>query len=200
MTAEHSHENYPDNYHDVYSKTTFGFWLYLVTDFILFGVLFAVYLVLHNNTFGGPTGTDLFHLPSALAQTLLLLTASLISGMGGAYAHRKEKGKTIFYFCITFLLGLAFLGMTFLEFGEVIHMGHTWKESAFLSSYFTLVGTLAVHVLIALLWTILLLIPVLRFGISDVSLRRLTCLRMFWQFINIVWVFIFTIVYLLRGV
>lgn len=200
MTVQNSHENFPDNYHDAYSKTTFGFWLYLVTDFVLFGALFAVYLVLRNNTFGGPSATDLFYLPSNLLQTVLLLGVSFSSGIAGAYAHRNEKGKTILYFIITFLLGLGFMGIEFHEFGQIIQKGHDWKDSAFLSSYFTLLGTHGVHVLIALLWTLVLLLPVFHTGITDTSLRRLTCLRMFWQFINIIWVFIFTIVYLLKGV
>ncbi len=193
-------ESYPDNYHDAYSKTTFGFWLYLVTDFVLFGSLFAVYIVLQKKTFGGPSASDLFHLPFNLFQSVILLVCSFTSGIAGGYAHRREKSKTIIFFMITFLLGLCFLSTEFMEFARVIKNGNDWKQSAFLSSYFTLIGTHAVHVIFALLWTLVLILPTLRFGITLTGLRRLTCLRMFWQFINIVWVFIFTIVYLMRGV
>ncbi|NGX46261.1 MAG: Cytochrome bo(3) ubiquinol oxidase subunit 3 [Chlamydiae bacterium] len=193
------HESYPDTHHDPYSKTVFGFWVYLLTDLILFGALFATYAVLGRNFFGGPSGKELFHLPFTLTETIILLTCSFTSGMGGALAHRKNKKGTIFYFLITVLLGIVFLGMEYTEFSRFIEGGNKWDKSAFLSTFFTLVGTHGLHVAIAVLWTLVLLPLVYMHGITSVVLRRMTCLKMFWQFINIVWVFIFTLVYLLGG-
>jgi len=192
-------ESYPDTHHDPYSKTVFGFWVYLLTDFILFGALFATYAVLGRNYFGGPTGHELFHLPSTLTQTLLLLTCSFTSGLAGACAHRKNQKGTVIYFLITVILGLGFLGLEYAEFSRLVAGGNGWDKSAFLSSFFTLVGTHGIHVVIAVLWTLVLLPLVYTRGINSMVLRRMTCLRLFWQFVNIVWVFIFTLVYLLGG-
>jgi cytochrome o ubiquinol oxidase subunit III len=192
-----SHELYPDTHHDVYSKTVFGFWIYLLTDFVFFGTLFASYAVLFTHTFGGPSSEDLFTLRFSMTQTFILLTSSLTAGLAGASAHRREKNWTILYFILTFFLGLAFIAMELSEFHHLISCDCSWMRSAFLSSYFTLVGTHGVHVILAMLWVIILIIPVWREGITHVSLRRLTCLKMFWQFLNIIWVFIFSFVYLI---
>ncbi|MBI2811726.1 MAG: cytochrome c oxidase subunit 3 [Candidatus Melainabacteria bacterium] len=196
-TALGQHEKYPDPYHDAYSRSVFGFWVYLLTDFILFGSLFATYAVLHNNTFGGPPASELFHLHYALAETFVLLTCSFVVGLAGAAAHRRDKKLTISLFAATFVLGIIFMGMEISEMSRLIESGNSWQRSAFLSSYFTLVGTHGVHILFGLLWIPILLFPVLREGLTAVSIRRLTCLRMFWQFLNIVWIFIFSFVYLM---
>lgn len=199
MTHSNSshHEAYPDGHHDVYSKTIFGFWVYLLTDFMLFATIFATYAVLYKSTYGGPSAKELFYIPFTLVQTLLLLFTSLTSGLGGIFAHRRGKNKTIVFFLITFLLGLAFMWMEYTEFSRLINSGNSWQRSAFLSAFFTLVGTHGLHMIFGLLWIIVLIVPVFKEGITAVSVKRLTCLRMFWQFLNIVWVFIFTIVYLL---
>lgn len=191
-----AHENFPDTHHDIYTKTIFGFWLYLLTDFILFASFFATYAVLYKGTYGGPSGRELFDMPLVLLQTVMLLTASFTCGLAGAYAHRKKTNWTILLFIITFVLGFAFTWMEFSEFARFIHEGNSWRRSAFLSAFFTLVGTHGLHMLFAMAWTIVLLIPVFREGLTSVSIRRLTCLRMFWQFLNVVWVFIFTMVYM----
>lgn len=191
------HEAYPDPHHDVYSKTVFGFWIYILTDFILFGVLFATFAVLKNSTFGGTPPAQLFNLPRVLVQTFILLTSSFTIALGGAYAHRKNKSATLVTFLITFALGLVFVIMQHSEYAQLIASGNSWQRSAFLSAYFTLVGTHTLHMLFALLWVIVLMIPVIGQGLTPVSIKRITCLRMFWQFLNIVWIFIFTIVYLL---
>ncbi len=190
-------EAYPDPHHDVYSKTLLGFWLYILTDLILCGVLFAAYAVLANNTFGGPTAKDLFYMPSALIETMLLLTSSFTIALASVFVHRKQKGWTIGLYTITFVLGIAFMVMVFSEFSRILAEGYSWETSGFLSGYFTLLGTIALHMLIALLWILVLVIPVCYHGVSDVSVKRLTCLKMFWQFVNIVWIFIFSFVYLI---
>ncbi len=191
------HESYPDTHHDAYSRTIFGFWLYLMSDFILFGALFATYAVLRNSTFGGPSGRDLFQPSFALIQALVLLVCSLTAGLAGASAHRKHKNNTIALFGLTFLLGVAFLAMQLTEFSRFTSAGNGWDQSAFLSIFFTIVGTHGVHVVFGLLWTLVLLVPVWREGVTPESIRRLTCLRMFWQFLNIVWIFVFSFVYLI---
>ncbi len=197
MTEPISHEDYPDIHHDIYSRTVFGFWIYLLTDFVLFGVLFASYAVLHKSTFGGPNAKDLFHMLFTLIQTLILLVSSFTVGLAGASAHRRDKKKTIIFFLLSFLLGIAFLCLQCMEFTHLISRGNSWEKSAFLSAFFTLVGTHSVHVLFGLLWMIVLIIPVFKYGTTQVGIRRLTCLRMFWQFLNIIWIFIFTFVYLM---
>lgn len=191
------HESDPDTHHDIYSKTIFGFWVYLLTDFMMFATFFATYAVLCNNTYGGPSAGELFNLPYTLIQTLLLLVSSLTIGLAGAFAHRKHKNWTIALFGVTFLLGIVFMGMELTEFTRFVNEGNSWQRSAFLSVFFTLVGVHGLHVLFGLLWFIVLLPPVWIHGLTPVSVRRLTCLRMFWQFLNIIWVFIFTIVYLM---
>ncbi|MDN3506694.1 MAG: cytochrome c oxidase subunit 3 [Simkaniaceae bacterium] len=192
-------ESFPDTHRDSYSRTIFGFWVWLLTDFLLFATLFAAYIVLHNKTFGGPPARELFHLPSVLLQTTIIFLCSFTAGMAGAFTHRKEKKATLIWLFITFLLGLAFMGMEFSEFSRLLASGNGWDRSAFLSAYFSLVGTHGVHVLFALLWSLLYAVPLLKGEFSHVTIRRITCLRMFWQFLAIVWVFVFSIVYLLGG-
>lgn len=190
------HEAYPDAHHDTYSKTVFGFWIYLVTDFMLFATLFATYAVLGTHTFGGPSGKELFHPPLVLIQTIILLVCSTLAGLGGASAHRRNKKLTLLFFGLTFLLGLLFMGLQMSQFAGMIREGFTWRISAFLSMFYSITGMHSLHLLFALLWTLVLLTP-LGFGeMTPVDLRRLTCLRMFWQFLNIVWIFIFTVVYM----
>lgn len=190
-------EAFPDTHHDSYSKTTFGFWLYLLTDFMLFATVFAAYAVLHKSTFGGPSGRELFNLPYTLTQTLILLVSAFTIGLAGACAHRKNKGWTIILFLLSFFFGLAFIWMMVGELSHLISLGQTWKTNAFLSSFYTLIGMFGLHMIFALLWVLVLLVPVFRFGLSDESVKRLTCLRMFWQFLNVIWIFIFNIVYLM---
>ncbi len=191
------HEAYPDTHHDTYSRTILGFWLYLLSDFILFGALFATYAVLCNNTFGGPSAGELFNLPSVLQRTLVLLLAAFTVGLAGTSAHRRHKAWTLSLFGATFVLGLLFLGMQISEFCTLLTAGHSWRESAFLSAYFTLLGTFSFHIALGLLWILVMVVPVCFNRIDGVDIRRLTCLRVFWQFLNIVWGFIFSFVYLL---
>lgn len=190
-------EAYPDPHHDVYSKTTMGFWVYLITDYMLFATLFAAYAVLQSNRFGGPPLKDLVSLNFLVVQAIVLLFASFTSGVAGAFAHRKNKNATITFFAITFVLGVIFAWMQFESFSEFVQSGNDWKRSGFLSGFFTLIGTHWLHVLFGLLMTVVLVIPVFFQGINDSNLRRLTCLRMFWQFLNIIWSVIFMIIYLL---
>ena len=192
-----AHEHFPDTHHDPYSTTVFGFWVYLLTDFMMFATFFATYAVLRNGTAGGPSAHELFHLPFTLIQTLVLLFGTFASGLGKVAAHRRQKYWTIAFFGITFLCGAVFMGLEFTELTALVKSGNGWDRSAFLSAFFTLVGTHGLHVIFGLLWIIVLLLPVWRHGITPVSMRRLSCLSLFWQFLNLVWVFIFSFVYLL---
>jgi cytochrome o ubiquinol oxidase subunit III len=177
-------------------RVQFGFWVYLMTDLLMFAVLFAVYAVLNGNTAGGPSGKELYSLPLALAETLILLTSSFTCGIGMIAARQGDKNQVLFWFGITFVLGAAFLGLEIKEFVEFIHEGHTMQSSAFLSSFFILVGTHGLHITSGLLWMLITLIFMLKSGLTSSIARKLTLLSLFWHFLDIVWIFIFTIVYL----
>jgi len=181
---------------EAYDRTMFGFWVYLMTDLLMFAVLFAVYAVLHNNTFGGQPGSELFKLPLALAETLILLTSSFTCGIAMIAARQREKIQTLAWFGVTFVLGLAFLIIELSEFSKFIHEGHTLASNAFLSSFFVLVGTHGLHITCGLLWMATTMIFVMRRGLNSHLLRKLAMLSLFWHFLDIVWIFIFTIVYL----
>ena len=179
------------------SKTIFGFWTYLMTDCVLFASLFATYAVLRNSTFGGPSGHELFSMPYVLVETLILLTSSFVCGLGLLAARRGNTKQVLVWFSITFLLGLSFLAMELTEFRQLAVEGNSWRASGFLSSYFTLVGTHGLHITAGLLWMLVLLGKIAKDGIKGATFKRLTLLSMFWHFLDIVWIFIFSIVYLL---
>lgn len=177
-------------------RVMFGFWVYLMTDLLMFAVLFAVYAVLHGNTLGGETGRELFSLPLALTETLILLTSSFTVGVAMIAARQRNKFQTLLWFGITFLLGLAFLSIELYEFAEFIHEGHTMQTNAFLSSFFVLVGTHGLHITSGLLWMGITLIYVMKRGLNNNMVRKLSMLSLFWHFLDIVWIFIFTVVYM----
>ncbi|HSW79278.1 MAG TPA: cytochrome o ubiquinol oxidase subunit III [Candidatus Saccharimonadales bacterium] len=181
-------------------KILFGFWVYLMTDLLLFSVLFATFSVLRNNTYGGPAGRELFELPSVLAETLILLTSSFTCGLGMIAARAGNKKQVLIWFSVTFLLGLAFLGIEITEFSKFIHEGHGPHSSAAMSSFFTLVGTHGLHITSGLLWMAITMIYILKRGLNNNMVRKLTLLSLFWHFLDIVWIFIFTIVYLMAFV
>jgi cytochrome o ubiquinol oxidase subunit 3 len=183
--------------HHAEDKITFGFWVYLMTDLIMFAALFAAYAVLRHNTFGGLSEKQLFNLPFVLIETLILLTSSFTCGLGMLAARNASKLKTLTAFGITFLLGAAFLTMELSEFSHLVTDGNSWQKSAFLSSFFTLVGTHGLHIASGLLWLGILFIYILAKGINASAIRKLTLFSMFWHFLDIVWIFIFTIVYLM---
>lgn len=185
---------------DTDARTIFGFWVYLMTDCVLFSVLFATFAVLRNNTFGGPSGHELFSLPFVLTETLILLTSSFTCGLAMLATHRRDKNQVLIWFAITFLLGIFFLSMELTEFSHLAHEGNSWRRSGFLSAFFTLVGTHGLHIATGLLWMAVLLAKVVRGGLVKATVRRLTMLSLFWHFLDIVWIFIFTIVYLMGAI
>jgi cytochrome o ubiquinol oxidase subunit 3 len=190
-------ETYPDTHHDVSSNTIFGFWIYIMTDCVMFATFFAAYAVLQNSTFGGPGPKELFSLPFALAETLILLTSSFTCGVAMLAARRNSAKKLLQWLGVTFLLGLAFMAMEMSEFHRLISEGNDWTRSAFLSAYFTLIGTHGLHIVIGLLLMVLFGVQLLRFGFTPMVLRRFACFKIYWQFLYLIWIFTFAIVYLI---
>lgn len=178
-------------------KTVFGFWLYLMTDCVLFASLFATYAVLRSSTFGGPGGEALFSPNFALAETLILLTSSFTCGLGILAARRGQVRQVLILLGMTFALGLAFLGLEIHEFSHLYAEGDSWRRSGFLSAFFTLVGTHGLHITTGLLWMGVMLPRVRNGGLGRTNLRQLTMLSMFWHFLDVIWIFIFTVVYMM---
>ena len=189
--GEHAH-------HDDGSKTLLGFWIYLMSDCLIFSALFATFAVLANATAGGPGAKELFELPYVLGETALLLVSSFTFGLGMLAMHAGRRRQVLAWLAATFALGAGFIGMEVHEFAHLVHEGAGPDRSAFLSAYFTLVGTHGLHVTAGLVWLLVMMDMVRRRGLDDATRRRLSCLSLFWHFLDIVWVCVFTFVYL-RG-
>jgi len=200
MTTEASRIGFGDSeefeHPDTVSIQAFGFWIYLMSDLILFAVLFATYVVLGQNYAGGPTGKDLFDLPYAFVETMLLLLSTAICGLAILAMHEDRNNLVLAWLAATFLLGLGFVSMEIGEFRGMILAGSGPSRSAFLSSFFTLVGTHGAHVSFGLLWMAVMMGQIFRKGLTTPVRSRLMRLSMFWHFLDIVWIGIFTIVYL----
>lgn len=178
-------------------KTFLGFWIYLMTDLLMFGGLFAAFAVLRTNTFGGPSGRDITNLPYILAETLILLVSSFLCGMSVLAAINGQTKRVIWFLGITFLLGATFLGMELLDFHHSFATGASFQRSGFLTAYFALVGTHGLHITFGLLWMSILWVYILTQGLTEGVKRKLTLLGIFWHFLDLVWIFIFTVVYLM---
>ncbi|HUC01518.1 MAG TPA: cytochrome o ubiquinol oxidase subunit III [Candidatus Paceibacterota bacterium] len=178
-------------------RHAFGFWVYLMTDLVIFGVLFAVYFVLQPATFGAPSAHDLFSLPTALANTLVLLTSSFTCGLATLAARRGKVNQVIAWLAVTFVLGATFLTIELTEFSHFISLGADWTKSAFLSSFFTLVGTHGLHISVGLLWIVVAIVQLKVRGLTPPIISKLDRFTLFWHFLDIVWIFIFTTVYLM---
>jgi cytochrome o ubiquinol oxidase subunit 3 len=178
-------------------NSLFGFWVYLMTDLIMFAALFATFAVLKNNTYGGVSGADIFSLPFVLTETFILLTSSFTCGLALLGANQGKIKTIMGWLSVTFILGSAFLVMELNEFRHLIMDGHGPQRSAFLSSYFTLVGAHGAHIAVGLLWMAIMMIAIKRRGLTNKTNSQLQRLALFWHFLDIVWIFIFTIVYLM---
>lgn len=185
------------NHQETSERAALGFWIYLMTDLIMFAVLFATYAVLRNNTFGGPNALELFSLPFVFVETLILLTSSFTIGLATLALHRKDKNQIMLWLTVTSVLGLAFLSMEIYEFRNLIAEGASWQTSAFLSSFFTLVGTHGLHIAVGILWILISIAIVHRTGLTPAMSSRLARLSVYWHFLDLVWIFIFTSVYLM---
>ncbi|MFJ5486441.1 cytochrome o ubiquinol oxidase subunit III [Hansschlegelia beijingensis] len=184
-------EHHPEN------GTLLGFWIYLMSDCLIFAVLFACYGVLGRSYAAGPTGADLFDLSLVALNTAMLLFSSITYGFAMLAMAKDRKVQTLVWLGVTGLFGLAFLGIELYEFAHLIHEGATPQRSAFLSSFFALVGTHGLHVTFGVIWLVTLMVQVAQRGLVIENRRRLMCLSMFWHFLDVIWIGVFTFVYLM---
>ena len=197
--GHHGHEHHAHELHEA-DKNIFGFWIYIMSDCILFASIFAVYAVLYKNTFGGIGPSDVASLPFVFVETMLLLTSSFTYGIAMLVRRRGLQNQMLLWMGITFVLGACFIAMELYEFAHLIHEGDTWQTSAFLSVFFTLVGTHGLHVTVGLIWMITLMIQVKKHGITSTTSTKLSCLGLFWHFLDVVWIFVFSLVYLMGAI
>ena len=183
--------------HHPQNGTLLGFWLYLMSDCLIFACLFATYGVLGRSYAAGPTGAELFDLPLVAANTALLLFSSITYGFAMISMQNRQPRAVLAWLAVTGLLGAGFLGIELYEFSHLIHEGAGPQRSAFLSSFFALVGTHGLHVLFGIVWLVVLMSQVAKTGLSAANQRRLLCLSMFWHFLDVVWIGVFTFVYLM---
>ncbi|GEP03015.1 cytochrome o ubiquinol oxidase subunit III [Methylobacterium oxalidis] len=177
--------------------TLIGFWLYLMSDCLIFAILFATYGVLGRNYAAGPSGADLFDLRLVAVNTGLLLLSSITYGFAMLEMEKDRVDTTLMWLAVTGLFGLGFLGIELYEFAHLIHEGATPQRSGFLSAFFALVGTHGLHVTFGTIWLVVLMVQVRQRGLVIENQRRLMCLSMFWHFLDVVWIGVFTFVYLM---
>ncbi|WP_083511743.1 cytochrome (ubi)quinol oxidase subunit III [Alicyclobacillus acidiphilus] len=195
--SHHGRSHGPLEYRDPHQAVKItGFWIFLATDMLLFGCLFATYLVLRTHTDGGPTAAHLFDVPGFTAETFALLTSSFTGGLATLAMRNGNRKWVMIWMVLTMLLGLTFIGLEVQEFVADVGQGATAHRSAFLSAFYTLVGTHGTHVSIGLIWMLLTLIQIARRGLTAKTARKLFVVNLYWHFLDVVWVFIFTIVYL----
>ena len=183
--------------HEAGGSTMLGFWIYLMSDCLIFAMLFACYGVYGGSYAGGPTPAEIFELPLVAVNTTMLLLSSITYGFAMLAMEEQRKAGTLAWLAITGLFGLCFIGIELYEFSELIHEGATPQRSAFLSSFFTLVGTHGLHVTLGIVWLVTLMAQVARFGLTAANKCRLMCLSLFWHFLDVIWIGVFTFVYLL---
>ncbi|MFF2484228.1 cytochrome o ubiquinol oxidase subunit III [Paenibacillus sp. NPDC058071] len=193
----HDHHDGHHDHHDQESMKTFGFWLFLITDVILFGTLFATFVVLRLSFDGGPTPGEMFKMPGVIAETFILLTSSFTSGIAVLQMHRGNKKGLIGWLGVTAVLGASFIFLEVYEFIELVHEGVTIGTSAYWSAFFTLVGTHGLHVSIGLVWMVALMIQLAKRGITPVTTRKVNIISLYWHFLDVVWIFVLTVVYLM---
>lgn len=187
--VEHGHDDHGD-------VKTFGFWIYLMTDLILFSAFFATFGVIGKNYAGGPNAKELFEVPYLFVETMLLLVSSVTFGFAMIAMNKDNKKQMLLFMVVTGLLGLGFIGMELNEFAHMIAEGAGPDRSGFLSAFFTLVGFHGLHVTFGLLWMIVMMVQIVKMGFTSGVKSRLMRLSLFWHFLDIVWVGVFTFVYL----
>jgi cytochrome o ubiquinol oxidase subunit 3 len=174
----------------------YGFWLFLLSDIIIFAALFAAYAVLSDATNGGPPGAALFDKRNVFVETGCLLASSVTCGFASLAVQSKDTLAAYGWMVVTFLLGAAFLGLEGSEFASLVASGNGPSRSAFLSGFFTLVGTHGVHVTVGLCWLVVMMLQLGTLGFRPVVRQRFFCFGLFWHALDIVWIGVFTIVYL----
>jgi cytochrome o ubiquinol oxidase subunit 3 len=177
--------------------TMLGFWIYLMSDCLIFAVLFATYGVLGHSYAAGPAPADLFELPTVALNTTMLLLSSITYGFAMLEMQHNRRPAVLFWLGVTGMFGAAFIYFELNEFAHLIAEGATPQRSAFLSSFFTLVGTHGLHVTVGIIWLITLMVQVSRRGLDEANKRRLMCLSLFWHFLDVIWIGVFSFVYLL---
>ncbi|RJE85769.1 cytochrome o ubiquinol oxidase subunit III [Paracoccus onubensis] len=185
------------HHHEEGASTNIGFWVYLMSDCLMFAVLFATFGVLHGSYAAGPGPQDLFDLKLVAVNTAMLLLSSITYGFAMLSMAQGHKSATLRWLGITLVFGLCFLGIELYEFNHMIHEGAGPQRSAFLSAFFTLVGTHGLHVTFGSLWLVVLMVQVAQRGLIPANQRRLLCLSLFWHFLDMIWIGVFTLVYLL---
>jgi cytochrome o ubiquinol oxidase subunit 3 len=190
-------EELHEHTHDATENQLFGFWLYLMTDCILFACLFATYAVLRHNYAGGPSGKELFELPYVFMETMFLLLSSFSNGFAMMALHRNARPAALQWLLVTALLGLGFVVMEVNEFTRLVLEGNGPDRSGFLSAFFGLVGTHGTHVSIGLIWMCVMMGQLYFKGITPATTSRLLRLSLFWHFLDIIWIGVFTVVYLM---
>jgi cytochrome o ubiquinol oxidase subunit III len=175
----------------------YGFWIFILGDIVMFAALFAAYAVLRGNTAGGPTGAELFNLRNVFIETMCLLVSSYTCGLGALSAELRRLGRFLIFAALTFVLGSAFLFIEATEFARMVAIGAGPSRSGFLSAFFTLVGMHGLHVTSGLIALVYLVAQVITKGLQSAVLRRLLCWSLFWHALDIVWVGVFTLVYLM---
>ena len=178
-------------------STMLGFWIYLMSDCLIFAILFATYGVLGGSYAAGPAPKDLFDLSLVAVNTTMLLLSSITYGFAMLAMEKERVGATQGWLVVTGLFGLAFIGIELYEFAHMFHEGATPQRSAFLSSFYTLVGTHGLHVTFGLIWLVTLITQVAQRGLIEANRRRLMCLSLFWHFLDVIWIGVFTFVYLM---
>ena len=176
-----------------------GFWTYLMTDIMLFASLFATFMILRHATAGGPGGHELFDLGYALTETFILLASSLTCGLALISLRFGKRVQSLAFLGATIVLGCVFLGLEIHEFSQLIQEGHGPDANAFLSGFFTLVGTHGFHILVGLVWAVCIAVLVIKRGVNSGVSRRFGLFALFWHFLDLVWIFIFTVVYIIGG-
>lgn len=197
LSADEVTARYMVREHHPEHGTLLGFWIYLMSDTLIFASLFATYAVLGRNYAGGPTGAELFDLTLIAIATGLLLLSSITFGFAMISAQAKKLGATQLWLAVTGLLGLGFLALELYEFYHLIHLGAGPSRSGFLTAFFALVGTHGLHVLFGFIWLVTLMVQLQKHGLSVENFRRLSCLSLFWHFLDVVWIGVFTFVYLM---
>ena len=189
-------EGHDHGHGEAEANAIFGFWIYIMTDCVLFATVFVAYVVLSHNYAGGPTGKELFDLPYVFGETMFLLVSSVTYGFAMLAMHRNRRQQVMAWLLVTFFLGLGFIAMELNEFSRMIMEGHGPDRSGFLSGFFTLVGTHGAHVSFGLLWMAVMMWQVMSKGLNTRVQSRLARLSLFWHFLDVIWIGVFTIVYL----
>lgn len=180
-----------------HNSTLLGFWIYIMSDTLIFAVLFATFGVLRTRFAGGPTPHEILEIPTVAVNTAMLLISSITCGFAMLQMEKNNKGATLFWLAITGIFGAIFVGLELHEFAGLIAEGAGPQRSAYLSAFFTLVGTHGTHVTVGIIWLVTMMVQVSQKGLIEANKRRLMCFSMFWHFLDVIWIGVFSLVYLL---